>query len=367
MKIKNWDIFIFVAAYHIALVCLLPAFVEVFSWSAIALFLTTYILGGLSITVGYHRLYAHKSYCANPLFEWGILFSSALAFEMSALNWSHDHRIHHNCVDTHNDPHSIDKGFWYAHILWLFDYKRNFDRTLVADLIKNPRVMIQHNYYSFFLIGINLLTFLIGWVITGSALASFYMGFLARIAMIHHCTWFINSLCHTFGAKTFARELSAVDNAIMAMLTFGEGYHNYHHAYAADYRNGIRWYHFDPSKWVIWLASKIKLVKRPRIINEISIQKSLIYKDKKMILEHIENKIDNNAKELKEKLETLSLTFNNKASIIKVKIRELKKVNKYCQKDLLIEVKHLKLSLKETWNEWLKITKEANKQYNFIH
>ena len=85
-----------------------------------------------------------------------------------------------------------------------------------------------------------------GWGLTGSALASFYMGVLARMAMIHHCTWFINSLCHTYGSKTFARELSAVDNAIMAILTFGEGYHNYHHAFAADYRNTNRVEtHFD--------------------------------------------------------------------------------------------------------------------------
>ncbi len=367
MKIKNWDIFIFVTVYHLALICLLPAFIATFSWSAIALFFITYAIGGISITVGYHRLYAHKSYCAGPLFEWGILVSSALAFEMSALNWAHDHRKHHNHVDTDKDPHSIDKGFWYAHILWLFDYKRNFDKTLVADLMKNSRVMIQHNYYPYFLIGVNLIVFLVGWGLTGSALASFYMGVLARMAMIHHCTWFINSLCHTYGSKTFARELSAVDNAIMAILTFGEGYHNYHHAFAADYRNGIRWYHFDPSKWLIWLSSKIGLVKRPRIINELSIQKSLISKDKKMILDHISGEIDDYAIELKQKLERLSLAFNKKAITTKVKIRELNEVSKDRRKDLIDEIKNLQASLKETWNEWLEVTHDANKQYNFIH
>ena len=367
MKIKNWDLFIFVLSYHIALICLLPAFIANFTWTAILLFLFTYIIGGVSITVGYHRLYSHKSYVASPVFEWGILIGSALAFEMSALNWSHDHRMHHNCVDTDKDPHSINKGFWYAHILWLFYYRRNFDKTLVADLLKNKRVMTQHNYYPYFLLGVNLLVFFFGWLLTGSALASFYMGFLFRIAMIHHCTWFINSLCHTLGSKTFAKELSAVDNALMALLTFGEGYHNYHHAFAADYRNGIKWYHFDPSKWIIWLSSKIGLVKKPRIINEISIKKSLILKDKKMILNHIEKDIDEYALDLKEKLENISVTFNKKALDIKTKIRELKNANKNNKKNLLLEIKHLNVSLKETWNQWLKVTTDASRLYNFAH
>ena len=107
---------------------------------------------------------------------------------------------------------------------------------------------------------VNLLVFFIGWALVG-AFASFYFGFLLRVAMIHHCTWFINSLCHTIGSKTYARELSAVDNALLA-FNFGEGYHNYHHSFAADYRNGIRWYHFDPSKWVIWIAHKLGMTQK---------------------------------------------------------------------------------------------------------
>ena len=153
----------------------------------------------------------------------------------------------------------------------------------------------------------------------------------------------------------------------MALLTFGEGYHNYHHAFAADYRNGIKWYHFDPSKWIIWLSSKIGLVKRPRIINEISIKKSLILKDKKMILNHIEKDIDEYALDLKEKLENISVTFNKKALDIKTKIRELKNANKNNKKNLLLEIKHLNVSLKETWNQWLKVTTDASRLYNFAH
>jgi len=367
MKIKNWDMFAFVVTYHLALVALLPAFIAVFSWSAVGLFLVTYILGGMSITVGYHRLYAHKSYSANPFFEWCVLLSSALAFEMSALMWSHDHRKHHNHCDTDKDPYSIEKGFWYAHILWLFDYKREYDKSLVADLAKNPRVMLQDKYYVHFIVGVNLAVFLLGWAITGSALASFYMGFLVRMAMIHHCTWFINSLCHTYGSKTYARELSAVDNAIMAVLTFGEGYHNYHHAFAADYRNGIRWYHFDPSKWTIWLAAKLGLVKNLRVINEVTVQKSLVSKDKKMILEHISEEMDELALELKAKLEELSTAFEDNAAILMVKMRELKKATDEQHEHLKKEIAALRASLKETWDEWVAVTKKASLQYEFAH
>jgi stearoyl-CoA desaturase (delta-9 desaturase) len=367
MKIKNWDMFAFVVAYHALLVALLPAFINVFSWAAIGLFLVTYIMGGMAITVGYHRLYAHKAYTANPFFEWCILLSSALSFEMSALMWSHDHRIHHNHVDTERDPYSIKKGFWYAHVLWLFDYKRNYDESLVADLLKNPRVMLQDKYYAQLLIGVNLAVFLIGWAITGSALASFYMGFLVRMAMIHHCTWFINSLCHTYGSKTYARELSAVDNAIMALLTFGEGYHNYHHAFAADYRNGIRWYHFDPSKWTIWLASKLGMTTKLRSINTITVQKSLVQKDKKLILEHLSHEVDDLAAEMKQKLEELSTAFEDKAAILMNKVRELKQASADQRAKLQKEIKELRASLKETWDEWVALTRQATQQYQLAH
>jgi len=367
MKIKNWDMFTFVVAYHIALVALLPAFISVFSWTAVAFFLVTYILGGMSITVGYHRLYAHKAYSANPFFEWCVLLSSALAFEMSALKWSHDHRIHHNHCDTDKDPYSIKKGFWYAHILWLFDYKRDFDKSLVADLTKNPRVMLQDKHYGKFLLGVNLGVFFLGWAITGSALASFYMGFLMRMAMIHHCTWFINSLCHTYGSKTYARELSAVDNAILATLTFGEGYHNYHHAFAADYRNGIRWYHFDPSKWTIWIASKLGMVKGLRVVNEVTVQKSLVSKDKKMILDHIGDEMDEYATMLKAKLEELSQSFDEKAAALMAKARELKQASAEQKERLRQEIKALRAALKVTWEEWVDVTRDASKQYKFSH
>lgn len=367
MRIKHWDTFSFIAGYHLLILALLPAFLNVFSWSAVVFCVVTYIIGGLSITVGYHRLYAHRAYNANPFFEWCVLISSALAFEMSALMWSHDHRVHHNHVDTEKDPYSIKKGFWYAHVLWLFDYTRKYDPSLVSDLTKNPRVMLQHKHYLPLCLVVNVGVFLLGWALIGSALASFYLGFLVRMAMIHHCTWFINSLCHTHGSKTYARELSAVDNAVLATLTFGEGYHNYHHAFAADYRNGIRWYHFDPSKWIIWTASKLGLTKNLRAINEIAVQKSLLLKDKKLILEHISDEVDECARELKTKLEELSKSFEEQAAVLMVKGRELKEASAGQQKKLQAEIRALRLKLKDTWNEWVELTRTATREYQLAH
>ncbi len=367
MKIKNWDTFLFIVIYHLLILALLPTFLSVFSWSAFTLFLITYIIGGMSITVGYHRLYAHKAYAANPLFEWCILIGSTLAFEMSALMWSHDHRIHHNHVDTEKDPYSIKKGFWYAHVLWLFDYKREYNQSLVTDLLKNPRVVFQDRYYLQLVVGVNLAIFFLGWYLLGSALASFYLGFLVRMAMIHHSTWFINSLCHTIGSRSYARELSAVDNAILALLTFGEGYHNYHHAFAADYRNGIRWYHFDPSKWTIWISSKLGLTKNLREINTLTVQKSLVQKDKKLFIEHLNGEVDEMAAEFREKLEDLSAVFEERSAALMLKVRELKQASEDQKTTIQNEVKTLRALLKETWNEWVKLTSSAAKHYKLAH
>ena len=193
------------------------------------------------------------------------------------------------------------------------------------------------------------------------------MGFLLRMAFIHHCTWFINSLCHTVGAKTYARELSAVDNAIMAFLTFGEGYHNYHHAFAGDYRNGIRWYHFDPTKWTIWLASKIGLTKNLRSLNTLTLRKSLIQKDRKLILSHLSEEVDEAAVELRKKIEDLAAHFDAHTLELMNKLRELKEVSQAQRSKLQSEIKELRRGLKSSWSEWVDLTTAAVRQYDIAH
>jgi stearoyl-CoA desaturase (delta-9 desaturase) len=365
-KIRNRSLFAFVVGYHVLLLGLLPFAIGVSSWAAWGLFLATYAIGGLSITVGYHRLYAHRAYQANPVLEWMVLLGSTLGFEMSALHWSHDHRLHHRKVDTDEDPYSIEKGFWYAHVGWLFQYQRKFDDSLVPDLLANPRVARQHRWFVPLTIIVNVAVFLVGWWLTGP-LASFFFGFLLRMAMIHHCTWFINSLCHTFGSKTYARELSAVDNALLALVTFGEGYHNYHHAFASDYRNGVRWYHFDPSKWMIWLASRLGLARNLRQNNSLTIRKSLVRRDRKMLLQSLRGHADHMAHELAERLEHLAQRFDTDAASVREKLAELRKASASQRKHLRRELRQLHASLHQQWKEWLQLTRTIGSHYSLAH
>lgn len=366
MKIKNRGLFAFLVVYHLLLVLLLPAFLAVATWEAALFFLLTFSVGGLSITAGYHRLYAHRSYTANALFEWCVLIGSTLSLQMSALKWSHDHRLHHQHVDTDRDPYSIRKGFWYAHVLWLFDYQRSFDKSLVSDLLANPRVMLQDRYFPHLVVGVNLAVFGVGCLLIGP-LASFYLGFLVRMAAIHHSTWSINSLCHTMGSKTYARELSAVDNTALALLTWGEGYHNYHHAFAADHRNGIRWYHFDPTKWLIHLAAKLGCVRNLRVINDITIQKSLVLRDKKMLMEHLGKQVDALAAEMALRLDELAAVFDEKATKVRLKMRELKESGAAQRGRLRAELREFRASLKETWREWVQLTRMIEERYQLAH
>ena len=368
MRIKNWDIFIFVIVYHLLLVVLAPFAIRDFSWTAFWIFFVTNCIGGLSITVGYHRLFSHKTYSAHPFFETVILLTSTLAFQWSAYAWSHDHRKHHNHVDTELDPYSIKKGFWYAHMLWLFDYDRTIDKSVVADLEQNPRVMFQHKHFL-------ALTWIINLAILGvaciwlSPLTALFYSFVLRVFTVHHSTWFINSLAHTWGSKTYAKELTAVDNAVLAVLTFGEGYHNYHHAFANDYRNGIRWWHFDPTKWIVWSASKLGMVKNLKKVDRIRLQKILVKKDKQMILERVNEESGSTAGNLATKLNELAHAFDTKASLLNRKYAESRKTSKSKSEKKLIrvEIKHLQQELAAIWKAWIATTRIAGRLFQLSH
>lgn len=366
MRIRNWDTFSFIFGYHLLVAALLPFFIGVFTWGAAWFFLITFIVGGLSITAGYHRLFSHRAYSAHPAYEWVVLVTSTLGLQWSALMWSHDHRLHHNHVDGEKDPYSIHKGFWYAHVLWLFDYRRDFQAGLVGDLLKNPRVMFQDRYYLPLALVVNAAVFGIGCFFM-HPLASFYAGVVFRIFAIHHCTWFINSLAHTWGAKTYARELSAVDNAVMALLTFGEGYHNYHHVFAGDYRNGIRWYHFDPTKWLVWTASKAGVANGLRTVDRVRIQKKLVMKDKELLLDRLNREFDGFAAELRENVEVLAARFEENAALLMEKVKEFKKASRESRRHLNSEIRRLRKDLKSSWKEWVALTRQAANEYAIAH
>lgn len=242
---------------------LIHVFYEGMNWWLIIPFVILYFLTGLSITAGYHRLLSHKAYQAHPVVKLFYLVFGAGAFENSALNWCHDHRIHHRHCDSDKDPYNIERGFWYAHMGWIMlDEKKTKPLPYPKDLLNDPYVMFQHHFYLPLALLTGLLLPLLLGFIMGSPIGGLAIAGFARIVFVHHMTFFINSLCHIVGTQPYTDKNSAKDSPIMALFSYGEGYHNFHHLFQNDYRNGIRWYHFDPTKWLIATLAKLKLASR---------------------------------------------------------------------------------------------------------
>jgi stearoyl-CoA desaturase (delta-9 desaturase) len=219
----------------------------------------------MGITMGYHRLYTHKSYEAHPVIRFILLILGAMTLQNSAYKWASDHRIHHQHVDQENDPYNAKRGFWFSHIGWVF-YKEPENRTYenVADLAKDKWVMWQDRYYVWIAFSLGWgLPLLIG-LFYGRPIGFFLWAGLIRTVLVHHSTFFINSLAHIVGKQTYDDKTTARDSGLIAIFSFGEGYHNFHHRFQRDYRNGVRWYHCDPSKWLVAFLSIFGLTKNLR-------------------------------------------------------------------------------------------------------
>jgi stearoyl-CoA desaturase (delta-9 desaturase) len=217
-----------------------------------------WVLSGLSITAGYHRLWSHRTYKAHwPLKLFFAIFG-AQSLQNSVLVWAARHRVHHRHTDdVERDPHSIKSGFWHAHMGWMLRKwpTSEIDFDQVRDLQEDPVVMWQHRHYWPLTWFMNLgLPLLLGWLV-GDVVGMVLLAGAFRLAFSLQCTFFINSLAHTLGERTHNLDNTARDSGIVALLTWGEGYHNFHHAFQADYRNGISWWQFDPGKWLIAAAS----------------------------------------------------------------------------------------------------------------
>ena len=270
----NWTNSSFLIGTFVVTCTAVPLYLWYFGVDAfqISMFLAFVIATGLSITLGYHRLFAHMSFQALwPVRLMTLLFGAA-AFENTALAWVSDHRRHHKHVDHEEDPYDISKGFWHAHIGWIL-FKLDPEPPLdnVADLRKDPLVMWQSRFYLPLAITVGFLVPALlgywhaGWI---GALGGFLLGGVARITAVQHMTFFINSLCHTIGRQPYSDRCSARDSWLMAIFTFGEGYHNYHHEFQHDYRNGVKWWQWDPTKWTIWTLEKVRLVRGLRRVPE---------------------------------------------------------------------------------------------------
>ncbi len=276
----NWPVSSFLIGTFAITVTAVPLYIWHFGIDLfqVSLFLFMFVATAMSITLGYHRLFAHRTFKAHWTVRLFTLLFGAAAFEHSALLWASDHRRHHKHVDHDDDPYSINKGFFHAHIGWLlFKLEPEPPYDNVNDIRKDALAMWQHRYVQWIGVAIGFVfPATLGWLWDGprGALGGFLLAGVARVVAVQHCTFCINSLCHTVGSQPWSKKCSARDSSLLALFTFGEGYHNYHHEFQYDYRNGIKPWHWDPTKWVIWILWKLGLAQDLRRVPEETIAKA---------------------------------------------------------------------------------------------
>lgn len=239
--------------------------------------LVWYAVTGIGISAGYHRGFSHRTFQMSAPLRWFLLTVGAGALEGSAIEWSSDHRDHHRGTDGPDDPYSVKHGFLWAHMGWIMfrvPRRRTADRTSLADLKAMPGVLWQHRNFRWFgpLVSFGLPA------AVASLWGDFWGGLLVagvlRLVVLFHATWCINSLAHTIGRRGWNPDSSARDSWITALITFGEGYHNFHHRFPTDYRNGVRAWHYDPTKWLLWLLDRVRLARdlrrtRPDVLRRV--------------------------------------------------------------------------------------------------
>ncbi len=273
------NIFIFLSSFIVA-VAIVPWYgvTSGYSLEHLVWFLVAFSFSNLSITAGYHRLWSHKTYEAHWSLRFLFALGGAFALQNSALHWSSDHRIHHKHVDNNDkDPYSAKRGFWFSHIGWMLrEYNANtYDNySNCRDLQKDKIVMWQHKYYVPLAIATNFGIPIALGLLHGDILGMLLIVGALRLVLSHHSTFFINSLAHIWGSQPYTDKNTARDNAVLAVFTFGEGYHNYHHIFENDYRNGIYWWQYDPTKWLIKSCSWLGLTKKLRVTPKLKIEKA---------------------------------------------------------------------------------------------
>lgn len=232
-----------------------------YTWLDWTLFGVLYVITGLGITVGYHRLMAHRSFDCPGWVKAGLLIAGGWALENSAFKWATDHIRHHAACDHEADPYNARRGFWYSHCGWIFFRDVYADEKYATRLRRDPVVMWQHCYYLPIVLSGLAFPFVVGFLHNGwiGGVGCFLLAGVGRTFAVLNSTFCINSICHLWGQQPHSQADSSRDSWWVSLMTFGEGYHNYHHTFQGDYRNGPRWYNFDPSKWLIFTLSKLRL------------------------------------------------------------------------------------------------------------
>ncbi|MET8144759.1 fatty acid desaturase [Sphaerisporangium sp. NPDC005288] len=256
---------IFVTVPFLALVATVPmAWGHFLGWSDVAITLFFYVFTGLGVTVGLHRYFTHGSFKANRPLKIVLAIAGSMSLEMGVIDWVATHRRHHKYSDKEGDPHSpwrfgndwkaLTKGLLFAHIGWMFSSERTNQERFAKDLLNDKDVHRIHRLFPWLVFASLVLPAVIGglvtWSITG-ALTAFFWGSLVRIALLHHVTWSINSVCHVFGDETFEVRDKSRNVWWLAIPSFGESWHNLHHCDPTAARHGALKGQIDPSARVI--------------------------------------------------------------------------------------------------------------------
>ena len=242
----NWLTTIVLVLLHAGAVAAL----FMFSWKVLAATAFLYWMTiGLGISMGYHRLHTHRSYRVPRILEYFFAVCGTMTLEGGPIFWVAMHRIHHQKSDQPGDPHSPRDGAWWAHVGWIMFGESNHSNTRLLskyapDLAKHRFYVWLNNYHWVPLTVLGILLFALG------GLPLFLWGICVRIVTGLHATWLVNSATHLWGKRRFATRDDSRNSWWVALLTFGEGWHNNHHAHPTSARHGLAWYEFDPS-WIL--------------------------------------------------------------------------------------------------------------------
>ncbi len=245
----NWLTTIVLALLHLGAI----AAFFMFSWTALATAVFLYwVATGLGISMGYHRLHTHRSYKVPTALEYFFAVCGTLTLEGGPIFWVATHRVHHQNSDKPGDPHSPRDGAWWSHVGWILlgETKHNNTRLMskyAPDLAKDRFYVWLNNYHWVPIVALGVLLLAIG------GLPMILWGICVRVVFGLHATWLVNSATHMWGSRRFATRDDSRNNWWVALLTFGEGWHNNHHAHPTSARHGLTWYEFD----LTWITLKL--------------------------------------------------------------------------------------------------------------
>jgi stearoyl-CoA desaturase (delta-9 desaturase) len=239
----------------------------------LALLAGMYAATVIGIGVGFHRLVSHRAFQAHTAVKGALCILGSMAAEGPVLFWAATHRRHHSSSDREGDPHSPHlhgagalnslRGFWHAHVGWMFTPEITGWGYYVPDLLKDRTIFAINRQYFIWVFSGLLAPTLLGGLLTGTwrgVFDGFLWGGLVRIFLVHQTSWSINSICHIFGRRAFDTRDQSTNNFWIALLSFGEGWHNNHHAFPHSAMHGLRWWEVDLSGYLIQLLKRLGLV-----------------------------------------------------------------------------------------------------------